>query len=150
MITLDDFAGMWRLSRHIEDALAGGTARLEGYCRFDRDGEGLLCTEGGTLTVPGQASLSAERRYLWRSDPAGIAVFFDDGRFFHRFDPNAAIPRADHDCAPDAYAVRYDFSGWPLWTAEWRVKGPRKDYVSVSQFSRRRRSPEADDRPCRD
>jgi hypothetical protein len=137
MITLNDFAGAWRLSRHIEDALAGGTARLEGYCRFTPQDDGLLCTESGTLILPGrEGGFTAERRYFWRSDPDGIAVFFDDGRFFHRFDPNAASPAADHDCAPDAYAVRYDFSDWPLWTAEWRVKGPRKDYQSRSTYRR--------------
>jgi hypothetical protein len=137
MIILDDFAGEWCLSRHIEDALAKGTARLEGFCRFEPQEGGLLCTEGGTLSLPGrETGFTAERRYLWQIDPIGIAVFFDDGQFFHRFDPNDPAPRADHDCAPDAYAVRYDFSNWPLWSAVWRVKGPRKDYLSKSIYRR--------------
>ncbi|WP_460273313.1 DUF6314 family protein [Celeribacter sp. ULVN23_4] len=149
MITLTDFAGAWSLSRRIEDALAGGTGHLSGTCRFEPDEAGLRCVETGQLTLPGAArSFEAERCYLWRPTPDGIAVFFDDGRFFHAFNPNDPSPRADHDCAPDAYAVRYDFSTWPDWSAEWRVKGPRKDYVSVSRFSRRRHIPEVGDRTC--
>ena len=45
-------------------------------------------------------------------------------------------PVADHWCDPDTYKVRYDFREWPLWRAEWRVTGPRKDYVMRSVYTR--------------
>jgi len=32
------------------------------------------------------------------------------------------------------YHVAYDFSRWPEWQSEWRVKGPRKDAVITSRF----------------
>ena len=65
----------------------------------------------------------------------GIAVFFADGRAFHRFVPAADTVEADHWCDPDTYKVRYDFSRWPVWQAEWRVTGPRKDYVMQSVYT---------------
>ena len=79
--------------------------------------------------------MQATRRYLWRAGGAGaIDVLFEDGRFFHSFDPDAPTPAAPHDCPPDTYRVRYDFTGWPEWQAEWRVTGPDKDYTMLSRF----------------
>jgi hypothetical protein len=62
-------------------------------------------------------------------------VLFADGRPFHAFDPGAARPEAAHDCPPDLYRVRYDFSDWPDWQAAWEVRGPRKDYRMVSRYA---------------
>lgn len=131
---LSDFVGSWRLSRRIVEA-DGRSATFAGTARFTPDGEGLIYREDGLLALPGTAApIRAERRYLWREDGAGIVVLFDDGRPFHRFAP--ARPEAAHWCEPDDYRVRYDFSGWPVWRAEWRVTGPRKDYHMIGEYSR--------------
>ncbi|MBU2888725.1 DUF6314 family protein [Celeribacter halophilus] len=138
MIRLENFTGLWSMAREIDDRRTGQRATLTGTCRFIMDETGALRQdERGVLHMPEAAqSFEAERRYLWRADAEGIAVFFEDGRFFHAFDPNAPAPHADHACAPDAYSVRYTFSNWPDWSATWRVTGPRKDYVSVTRYSR--------------
>ena len=39
-----------------------------------------------------------------------------------------------HWCDPDSYAVRYDFSRWPEWSARWRVEGPHKAYIMYSRY----------------
>jgi hypothetical protein len=79
--------------------------------------------------------MRASRGYSWRDGGAGtIEVWFEDGRFFHRFCADEPEPAAAHDCPPDRYRVRYDFGRWPRWQAEWRVSGPRKDYGIVSRF----------------
>jgi len=44
------------------------------------------------------------------------------------------MPAAEHDCPPDHYRVRYDFRSWPRWQADWRVRGPRKDYTLGSAY----------------
>lgn len=134
MPVLQDFQGSWRLERQITDAL-GPDAVLTGTARFSPDDAGLMLHEAGRLELTGQGGFQAERRYLWRQDGAGIAVFFADGRDFHRFDPTLPAPVADHWCDPDTYKVRYDFRDWPLWRAEWRVTGPRKDYVMRSLYT---------------
>jgi hypothetical protein len=77
--------------------------------------------------------MEAERVYLWRASGAGIEVLFDDGRPFHRIDDSA---EAAHWCDPDQYDVTYEFGRWPKWSSRWRVLGPRKDYVMVSNYSR--------------
>jgi Family of unknown function (DUF6314) len=136
---VESFAGTWRLERTIEDVRAGRTGRLTGAARFAPADGGLACHETGTLAFPGAAPMRAERRYLWRDGGAGtIEVLFADGRFFHRFDAEAAEPAAVHDCAADTYRVRYDFRAWPRWQAAWRVTGPAKDYAMVSAYSRER------------
>ena len=79
--------------------------------------------------------MEARRVYLWRdAEPGAVAVTFDDGRPFHQFDLTGGEAR--HACPPDTYRVRYDFSEWPVWTARWRVTGPRKDYLMTSRYRR--------------
>lgn len=131
---LADFAGAWTLSRVISQG-DGTTARFDGQAVWSwQDGAAeptLDYVETGTLRLPGQRPMEAERRYLWRSGPT---VWFDDGRFFH------AVPKAGgaahHFCAPDDYRVSYDFSDWPDFSTRWIVSGPRKDYIMDTRFRR--------------
>lgn len=132
-LCLADFEGVWRLTRQIEDARAGLTGRLDGQAVFAPGQGGLILTETGELRYGDGAPMQAERRYLWRAEAGGIAVFFEDGRPFHWFSP--ATPEARHVCPPDLYQVRYDFSAWPAWRAVWQVSGPRKDYIMESLYA---------------
>jgi hypothetical protein len=134
---LADFAGCWRVLRRIDDRHARMRGRFDGQADFVPDGQGLTCTETGLLRYGDAAPLEGTRRNLWRPQPPhAIAVHFADGRFFHAFDL-AADARAAHDCAPDLYRVRYDFSDWPAWRATWTVSGPRKDYTSETTYTRK-------------
>ncbi len=129
---LADFEGAWRLDRVIEDRKAGLTGRLSGQAVWEPGQGGLVLTESGELRYGDGAPLRAERRYLWRDESDGIAVYFEDGRPFYWF--SATEGDAHHDCPPDDYRVSYDFSGWPDWSARWTVRGPRKDYVMTSRY----------------
>lgn len=111
----------------------GATSRFDGQASFVPDGGALRYSETGTLTLPDGSTLSAERSYIWRRAGAGIAVEFADGRPFHTISPGEI--EAAHWCDPDDYRVAYDFTGWPVWRAEWCVRGPRKDYVMHSTFA---------------
>lgn len=132
MRELWDFEGVWQVARSIDDARSGQQGGFDGTARFERDGEGLHYLEQGVMELGG-TKFQAERRYLWRTDDAGIAVFFDDGRPFHTINDTST---AAHWCDPDQYDVTYDFDSWPVWTAQWRVQGPRKDYVMVTTYRR--------------
>lgn len=129
------FEGRWQAERTITDRQSGQVIRFAGTVTFRPDPDGLIWDEDGALILPGQTPIRATRRYLWRAEGDGIAVFFDDGRPFHLIGPGVA-PAAHHDCPPDSYDVAYDFSGWPVWTARWQVTGPRKDYTSETEFRR--------------
>jgi hypothetical protein len=133
-IALSDFAGRWTVFRRIDDHLTNGQSRFEGAAIFTPSGPDLDYHETGTLFLPDGASLAAERRYRWTAEDGRIAVFFGDGRPFHRFGTRTA--EAAHWCDPDTYRVSYVFTRWPDWTATWDVTGPRKDYRMVSHYSR--------------
>jgi hypothetical protein len=79
--------------------------------------------------------MAASRDYLWREGSGGIAVLYGDGRPFHVIGPGKVV-QALHECPPDRYEVTYNFTRWPEWRMIWKVAGPRKDYVSISDFRR--------------
>ena len=133
---LDDFAGRWRVTREITDRAAGHAGRFEGEATLSPEGEALRYLENGVLTLPGAPPMAATRVYLWHPAPGGVAVHFDDGRFFHAIALDGPRPEAMHDCPPDTYRVAYDFTGWPVWRAVWDVTGPRKDYRMASLYTR--------------
>lgn len=130
---LAEFEGTWRLERAIANAM-GPDAVFTGQAQFIPEATGLKLLEVGEMRLEGQPPMRAERVYHWQQSADGIEVFFDDGRFFHRIGPDARA-QAHHDCAPDVYDVTYDFTHWPTWTAQWQVKGPRKDYRMDSRYS---------------
>ena len=131
---LSDFEGTWQIARRIRDRRAGATGLFEGVATFSHRADGLAYREEGALRIGDGPAMTAIRGYLWREEAGRIFVDHADGRRFHDFDP--AHPEARHACAPDQYLVRYDFSRWPAWQAEWTVTGPRKDYVMLSEYVR--------------
>jgi hypothetical protein len=138
-VRLEAFAGEWEIARTIEDVRAGRQGRFSGRAAFRPAAGGALdCREEGTLVLDGAPPMTASRTYRWRDGGGGvIEVRFGDGRFFHRFLPEEPIPTDVHLCGSDTYRVRYDLARWPLWRAEWRVRGPRKDYTMLSTYLRR-------------
>lgn len=132
MIALSDLSGGWRLTRRIEDFRTGQTGTLEGTSLWRPDDDGLRQEEAGLLTLGSAPPMQATRVYLWRQDGADLAVFFEDGRPFHRLSVQGLTDR--HLCDPDTYDVTYEFGSWPDWTQEWRVTGPRKDARIFSRF----------------
>ncbi len=135
---LGAFEGDWTIERAIEDVHAARLGRFSGRATFrPAAAGGLAYREEGTLTLGDGPAMQATRDYHWRDGGGGIIeVRFGDGRFFHRFLPEEAAPGDVHQCDPDLYRVRYDFARWPMWRAEWRVTGPRKDYSMVSRYRR--------------
>ncbi len=131
-MNLADFSGVWRLTREIEDRRSGLVGHLSGTAEWRPEGPGLVQVERGLLRYGDGPPMQAERRYLWREETDGIAVYFDHGRPFHWF--SAEIPTAHHDCPPDIYDVTYDFADLPRWCAVWEVLGPRKNYRMESRY----------------
>lgn len=132
---LTDFAGFWRLHREIDFADRDMQASFLGEARLTPQGSGLIYDESGHLTLGTAPALHAERRYIWEPAADGIAMLFADGRPFHTFSL-APASEATHDCPPDIYRVSYAFHDWPVWTATWRVTGPKKDYTMLSLYTR--------------
>ncbi|MEJ6402333.1 DUF6314 family protein [Yoonia sp. 2307UL14-13] len=137
MLKITDFEGTWQISRVITDRLAGQTGQLDGVATFTRtDGNTLAYVEEGTLQLADGPKLQATRPYRWHFGDDVVAMTFADGSAFHSFVPEGYVEGTEHDCGDDTYAVRYDFIPWPRWRAVWVVSGPRKDYTSVTEFTR--------------
>lgn len=137
MLNIDDFEGSWSLSREITDQLAGQNGKLIGTARFVRRGPGALhYEEAGKLELADGTVLEAERRYIWQFVEDRVDMTFDDGKAFHSFVPRGYVSGTEHPCGDDIYNVRYDFVVWPRWRTVWLVKGPRKDYTSITEFTR--------------
>jgi hypothetical protein len=128
---LHDFIGGWAFERQIRDRL-GPDLTAGGTVTFTRARRGLEQLEEGWIRLP-HTILRAGRRYIWHGWPE-VQVAFADGRPFHSFDARSNVPEARHRCGDDIYDVRYDFSGWPMWSAAWTVSGPRKSYLSLTRY----------------
>ncbi|MDJ1009519.1 MAG: DUF6314 family protein [Paracoccaceae bacterium] len=132
--SLAGFAGRWAMARHIAHA-DGLRGALEGVATVAPSGPGLFTyDEDGTLRLGAAEPLRATRRYFWRSAGDAVAIFFADGRPFHRIAFGAMRPETTHLCPPDRYRVVYDFTAWPVWSAHWRVEGPRKRYEMTTTY----------------
>lgn len=136
MLPLSGFQGDWRIQRRIDDRLSGRPGRFEGMARLTPEGDGLRYREEGRLWLGDGPGFPAHRSYLWLRGDTAIEVRFEDGRPFHAFRPEGRAPGTDHPCGRDLYRVTYDFTGWPIWSSEWIVTGPAKDYVMTSVHER--------------
>jgi hypothetical protein len=129
------FAGLWRVSREIEDFAGAPGGRFRGMARITPEEGGLRYAEQGELTL-GAARMQASRVYLWRPDGATrVRVLKEDGSAFHSFDWSTVECVDTHLCGEDRYEVRYSFAA-ESWHAHWRVTGPRKDYASTTRYIR--------------
>ena len=129
------FSGVWSVRRDIEDFAGGPTGRFRGLARLTSEPGGLRYAEQGWLRL-GAQKMQAHRVYLWRFEgETGVAVLFEDGAPFHRFDWARAESADVHLCGRDRYEVRYSFAR-ESWRAHWRVTGPFKDYAASSQYLR--------------
>ena len=129
------FAGVWSVTRDIEDHAGGPSGRFRGIARLTPEAGGLRYSEQGWLTL-GAQKMQARRAYLWRFEgETGVAVLFEDGRAFHRFDWARAESRDEHQCESDHYAVRYSFAR-ETWHQHYRVTGPFKDYETHARYLR--------------
>jgi hypothetical protein len=131
--------GTWRLSRVIDDRLAGAQSTVDGELSLTEvSRDRIRWEERGHWHQPTGAV--DVRRGLWlvREEETGAWwVRFEDEREFHPWRPGEAVV---HPCAPDTY--RGVVSGTPeRWTVEWDVTGPAKDYSMSTELTRPGREP---------
>lgn len=132
---LEDFTGVWQLTRLIADDRQKLAGEFQGTAVFRPARDGLRYHETGALRYGNGPPVNATQRHIWRPHPSGIAITFYDDRPFHLIGPGPQ-PQGRHDCPPDLYQVAYDFTAWPVWTAAWNVSGPRKAYVMTTTYRR--------------
>jgi hypothetical protein len=132
------FAGRWRVERSVRDLSGGDAGRFEGVTVFDPlPGGGLLHQESGHFTWHG-VTRSATRtlRFLPGPVPGTADVRFADGRPFHHLDLTSGRYVAEHPCAADLYRGEFTVRDADHWRTVWRVGGPAKDLVLVTDYAR--------------
>lgn len=68
--------------------------------------------------------------------PGRADVHFDHGGFFHELDLRAGHWATDHPCRDDLYRGSYEVLDARRWRQEWAVRGPAKDHLIVTRFTR--------------
>ncbi|MCX5319250.1 DUF6314 family protein [Streptomyces sp. NBC_00120] len=135
---LAHLAGRWHVERTVRDLAGDAVGTFSGTTQFTSDDAGgLLHHEAGTFVWHGTAR-PAERNLLFLpGDAPGTAVVrFSDGRFFHDLDLRTGHHTADHPCAADLYRGAFEVTGPDDWRMEWRVRGPAKDLVLTTAYTR--------------
>jgi hypothetical protein len=137
-------AGRWRAERSVRDLATGDEGEFTGVTVFAAvggegapEGGGLLHQESGTFVWQGVAR-PAERtlRFLPGAAPGTVDVRFADGRPFHDLDLASGRHIAHHPCAADRYRGEFTVRDADHWRTVWRVGGPAKDLVIVTDYTR--------------
>lgn len=134
----NQFEGRWQLERGI---LPGGAMRGEAKFISVSKVE-FNYMEQGVLTLDhGDVIHDVTRSYIYKLEDDHIQVFYadgsDDGALFHvlKFE-NEREAQAEHLCGEDFYRSHYAFDLPDCFTITHEVKGPKKDYVSKTIFTR--------------
>lgn len=132
------------LNRSVENSRTGEPmAAMHGTASFIVTSENeALYSESVTLALESGVAMPATRRYFYRQERDGLAIYFDEARenLFHRLlleEADGGLIAADlHHCAPDRYDSRYEFLADGTFTVTHVVDGPRKSYVSRTVYAR--------------
>lgn len=137
---LAHLAGRWCVARVVRDLANGDEGYFTGATVFRTlSGGGLLHEESGSFTWRG-VSRPAERtlRFLPGAAPGAADVRFADGRPFHDLDLTSGRHVAEHPCSADLYRGEFTVRDADHWRSVWRVGGPAKDLVLVTDYARER------------
>ncbi|WP_307835215.1 DUF6314 family protein [Streptomyces adelaidensis] len=133
-------SGSWRVLRSVRDLASGSEGEFSGTTVFSPlDGGGLLHREIGSFVWQG-VPRPAERTLRFLPGPAHgmVDVRFADGRPFHDLDLATGRWRTDHPCAADLYRGEFEVYDDDRWRTTWRVGGPAKDQLLVTDYTRER------------
>lgn len=122
--------GDWKVRRTMIDFLTGATYRFAGDVVVTAD----AFSEHGIMRI-GSREMPASRRYRLEPGEGSMRILHADGRDFIALEPKA-VQTVRHLCGADLYVGRFFFRGPDEWAEAWRVKGPRKNYASLSKFRR--------------
>ncbi|KQZ82862.1 hypothetical protein ASD64_07960 [Mesorhizobium sp. Root157] len=125
-----DFTGKWQVRRTVIDHFNRQRHDFTGLTTIT----GTSIVERGELQI-GDAAIEASRTYQLTMDDGGVIVRFATGLEFVRLDL-AACQTVHHCCGADMYRGRFLFQNRNCWSEFWRVRGPRKRYVSLTRYRR--------------
>ncbi len=133
---LEILLGKWQFTRDIP-----GHASMKGSAIFQKTaGDQILYREEGEL-ITGDYTSSFFKEYLFEKAPGGFAVYFKETpkKLFHTVilelsAENLWWGNTEHQCLCDHYASTYAFFARGQFSITHQVKGPRKDYKSITLY----------------
>ncbi|MCZ2498788.1 hypothetical protein GN316_18655 [Xylophilus sp. Kf1] len=150
--TMDPRAGPWGTADAVFDRLEGrwaldreiaGTARMAGSAVFRRLPDGWLgYREEARVMLADGRSHAGSQQYIFERAAGGFRVHFAETppRLFHAVavaaQAGALVGSTTHLCVADTYDSRYTFRADGGFEVVHTVRGPRKDYVSRTVFTR--------------
>ena len=130
------FAGEWQLEREIRTADGVPAGEVTGTATFTETDGVLVYLEEGELRWGGYTGPVTRTLHYRPAGPGRAAVHFDHGGFFHDVDLRTGGWTAEHPCRADVYRGEYHVVDAGHWRQEWAVRGPAKDHLIVTTFSR--------------
>ncbi|MFT4182810.1 MAG: DUF6314 family protein [Rhizobium sp.] len=127
---LERYLGTWEVRRTILDRL--------NHCRILFEGQAFVTPvqfEEHGDTTSGQTTLRSSRTYQLDDADDDLVVRFPNLSEFIRIGEGAS-QSVTHHCGPDLYRGRLFFRAPDAWAEMWRVRGPRKHYLSLAHYRR--------------
>jgi hypothetical protein len=134
--------GAWRVSRSIEDRMAGLTGSFEGSAllvippEWQARGVWARYDETGTLRFGGHSGPASRTLGYMRRFDGTVAVFFPDGRPYIDLDLRTGSCERDHPCREDNYHLTFTVRSLDEFEEHWEVKGPNKNYRAITTLTR--------------
>lgn len=129
----DALIGRWQVRRVVRDFIGSAGCVFAGEALLTGSG----FSEEGEMRI-GDRAMPASRAYRLERQDGSVLVFRGDEVFIRLDDRPSQV--VYHQCGDDSYVGRFIFRARDEWAEVWRVKGPRKNYASVSRFYRLRQS----------
>lgn len=134
--TVFDFLpGEWALSRSVS-----GLAEMRGTASIQATSGETEYRERVEVRTSAGAVFAASARYVLRRTRDGVAFYFADGESlfqalcFKEDDRGRLRAEAEHGCGEDRYVSTYELGPELRFSVRHDVRGPRKQYVSVTEF----------------
>ncbi|MEZ2333374.1 DUF6314 family protein [Mesorhizobium sp. RCC_202] len=121
--------GRWQVHRVVRGFIGSASCVFAGEALLTESG----FSEEGEMRL-GDRAMPASRAYRLERQDGSVLVFRGDEVFIRLDERPSQIMH--HQCGDDSYIGRLIFRGFDEWIEAWRVKGPRKNYASISRFHR--------------
>jgi len=131
------FVGSWDINR-----IVGHIGIAQGVAKFVlKDSHNILYREDLNVLYNNSTkpeSAYKEYIYIYNQDTQKIMKKFTDNRLFYELthDFNGRKAYGEHLCECDNYKATYEFLNQDCFTLSYDVRGPQKDYVIETKFTR--------------
>ena len=135
---LKDLVGVWTLERTIKP---GGVMVGQAEFKPVSDTEYHYIEQGSLTLDHGEEIKDVKRAHIYKLEKDTIQIYYadgpDNGKLFQVLEfTSDTEAQAEHLCRYDLYESAYSFALPAEFTVRHAVKGPKKDYVSKTKYSK--------------